>query len=102
MHPYIQTLTTYLKEHPLNYETANAEALFKDLYWYYTENNPSDRSHIRALYKQAAIFFDRLTVKEQDTVLELFGDICTEQEQLAFRGGMRMGIELVLELLEQL
>ena len=97
----IKNLRRYIVEHPLNHATTDTDLLLDDLYWYYAENNPLINERIRSLSNSADCYLTQLTMKDCDALFRIFSDLCTEQERLAFRGGVRIGMQLLLELLEQ-
>lgn len=96
----IQGLKAWLKEHPLQLQTANEERLSVDLYWYYVENNPCYTVEKQRICQQAREQLALLKESEEDAAQELFGDMYTKQEQLAFRCGLHMGMHLAAELME--
>ena len=101
MNQSIEKMKAYFAENPLKNENGNVTSLTEELFWYYMENNPLVNEKIRSLYNQSDSYFAHLSLKEIDAVFDTFSDLCLEQEKLAFQGGIRLGTQLMLELLGQ-
>lgn len=101
MNQIIINLKKFLAEHPLNHATTDTDLLLDDLYWYYAENNPLINERICALSGSAEPYFAQLSMEDSNALFGLFCEQSAEQERLAFRGGVRVGMQLVLELLEE-
>ena len=97
----ITKLKDYLKRYPLQWKNSDTKTIMEELYWSYAESNPPVNEKIRDLYHEIDNCFAHLTIKESDAVFDAFSDICLEQEKLIFQGGVHIGMQLVLELMDK-
>lgn len=89
MNPYIAQLKTYLTENEPNYGGAGAQTIWEMLYWCYTEYNPINTEKIRLKLTQLNGCLSKLTLKENDQVMDLLTDLCLECEHGHFTRGCR-------------
>ncbi len=92
-------LESYCKEHPLR--LTDRETILESLYWLYTESVPSDSKKLRDGYARLRKQLHFLKPKEYDAVFDTVTELCTESEQIAFYAGVRLGTELMIELVEE-
>lgn len=71
------------------------------LYEAYTEEHPIDTEEIRAGFREINQTICKLTIQENDRVFALVCQLCTQQERLAFQEGLRVGVQLFLELTQR-
>lgn len=94
----LDTIKSFLMDNPLRLETVNSNSFLEDLYWHYTESNPpiSDKTKKQTLKIREQI--RHLPVNDADSLYNCFNDLYDEQNLLAFRGGLIIGMRLILEL----
>ena len=97
MNPYRQKLTAYLSENPLRKRSNAQDQLIDDLYFYYMENYPYTSKNTYALWKELDALIAFLPFEDRDALISAVCGLCLEQEKLAFRGGIRIATQLLLE-----
>lgn len=97
MQKYIEALRDYCKQNPLNH--GNAESIMEFLYWHYAEFNPIDNQKIRDSFAKLRRQYPHLSLEEFDPIFTTVSDLCVEHEHLAFLEGLRLGVTLMMELL---
>lgn len=96
MKEYLKFLEEYYKQNPPNY--GDMESVLEVLYWYYAENNPIDNQKIRDSFAKLRSQFPNLSIQGFDPIFTTVSDLCVEHERLAFHEGLRVGVELMMEL----
>lgn len=99
MNPFFERFKDYIRQNPVNYGCINFNSLFEMFYWYYMEMNPNVNDRIWALYGQIEAVCKKLTVTELDELYTITGQLYAEMEMQAFRSGLRVGMQWMLELL---
>lgn len=96
MQKYIEALRDYCKRNPLNH--GDAESVMEFLYWHYAEINPIDNRKIRDSFTKLRQQYPHLSLEKFDPIFTTVGDLCVEHEHLAFLEGLRLGVTLMTEL----
>ena len=99
MEKYITALQDYCKQDPPNH--GDAESVLNLLYQTYTEYNPIDNQKVKANFIALRNHFPELNLKQFDPIFTTVSDLCLGCEQLAFIEGLRLGVTLMMELLEK-
>lgn len=97
MKKYIEALRDYCQQNPLNH--GDAESVMEFLYWHYAEFNPIDNQKIRDSFAKLRRQYPHLSLEEFDPIFTTVSDLCVEHEHLAFLEGLRLGVTLMTELL---
>ncbi len=98
MQKYIEALRDYCKQNPLNH--GDAESVMEFLYWHYAESNPIDNQKIRNSFAKLCQQYPHLSMQEFDPVFNIVSDLCMEHERRAFLEGLRLGVTLMMELVD--
>ena len=98
MNTYMEKLEHYLEENKSDF-LGDMGAVWERLYWVYIEARPTDSTLIRQKYGELDACMEKLTIRENDQVMDLLCDLCTEYEKAAFFAGMQTGIRLLREVL---
>lgn len=99
MNHYLKALQDYCKRNSLNH--GDAESGIEFLYWHYAENNPIDSRKIRDGFASIRQQYPHLSMQEFDPIFTTVSDLCVEHERLAFLKGLRLGMTLMTELVEE-
>lgn len=89
-----EMLKQYVEQNPSKY--GDAESVLDILYWHHTEHGSADNEKIANQFAalRKLVNFPR---KEYDQVFYVVSDLCLEHGRLAFQEGMRVGMELAME-----
>lgn len=96
MQHYIKALRDYCQQNPLNH--GDAESVMEFLYWHYAEINPIDNRKIRDSFAKLRQQYPHLSLEKFDPIFTTVSDLCVEHEHLAFLEGLRLGVTLMTEL----
>ncbi|MDO5151906.1 MAG: hypothetical protein Q4D50_00900 [Eubacteriales bacterium] len=92
----IKALQDYCKQNPLDH--GGAESVMEFLYWNYAENNPIDNQKIQNSFAKLRRQYPHLSLEEFDPIFTTVSGLCEEHERLAFLEGLRLGVTLMTEL----
>lgn len=95
MKDYTQILKRYLEQNPPN--CGDCKFVLDVLYRNYTEHGSPDNEKICNQFAELRKLVN-LPPKEYDPIFYVASDLCLEHGRLAFAEGLRVGIELILEL----
>lgn len=98
MNPYIKILKVYLAERPIRYGYDGVDSLLELLCYCYREKNPIENAVIHYQFKMLNDTLSKLMIRENDRVIDLTVQLCTEFTNRAFSEGLRTGILLSAEL----
>ena len=90
MKKYIETLRTYIEQHPPN--CGDADSVLGMLYECHNENSPYDNE----LYQQ----MNGMPLREMDKIIYPVCKLCRDHEKAGFTEGVRLGVLLAQELTE--
>jgi len=99
MNPYLELFKDYIRENPINYGSDHFDSIFEMFYWHYTEMNPNVSERVWALCRQKEVVCQKLTTAELDELSTITWQIFGETEKIAFRSGLRVGMQCMAELL---
>lgn len=97
----VENVVQYLKEHPANYQ-GQVDTLLELLYQAFTEYNSAETPEFR---KQVDPLDETLrslveTDEEADEYMNIVFGLCTTYERQGYIEGIKVGMRLVLELME--
>ena len=98
MHPYIEILNDYLSENPLASDCSAACSLLERIYCCHQQQRTEDTAQIRELFGQLDAVLKKLSIKEQDRVVDIACDLCGESARSSFCEGLLVGFRLYNEL----
>lgn len=98
MNPYIEALKKYVAEQKPNYGESDMKSLLDFLWYVYTDLNPIDSDTIRKKIAYLKPVMDSLSFENANLVFDTLCDIWAENERLAFREGIHVGVRLREEL----
>lgn len=101
MNEQLKKIREYIAQTPLCCENSPTGKIIDELHWLYTESNPPVNEKVRNLYNRLNNYIADLPLAKNDEIMDIFSDIGLEQERLAFQGGLRYGMQLALELMDQ-
>ena len=97
MNTYMKRLEYYLEENKSDF-LGDFGTVWERLYWAYIESNPTDSDLIRQKYLELDTCIAKLTIRENDQVMDLLSNLCVEHEKAAFFAGLQTGLRLLREL----
>ena len=97
MNTYMKKLEYYLEENKSDF-LGDLGVVWERLYWAYIESNPTDSALIRQKYQELDTCIAKLTIRENDQVMDLQSNLCVEHEKAAFFAGLQTGLRLLREL----
>lgn len=97
MKELLETLKQYILSHPP--DNGDGEGILDMLFWHYVENCPMDNERINAQFAALREMLN-LPPKDYDVVFYAVSDLCLEHGRLAFGEGLKFGIFLMQELIE--
>lgn len=100
MNHYIKMLKEYMERRQIQYGYEGVDSLLGFLFYCYTENNPIENAIIHYQFQKLDDTISKLTVQENDKVIDLTVQLCTEYSKQAFSEGLRIGIQLSAEITE--
>ena len=95
----IQVIKAYLQKNKLNYGCQGLAAMTDMLYECYAQANPLQSEKMELALAELDISIGGLPLQENDRVVDQVSDLCMACEQAAFQAGMRVGLQLILELI---
>ena len=98
MKKYIETLITYIEQHPPN--CGDADSVLGMLYECHNENSPYDNEQIRADFIELYQQMNGMPLREMDKIIYPVCKLCRDHEKAGFTEGVRLGVLLAQELTE--
>lgn len=94
MEKLIEVLRQHIRQNPPDY--GDVDSVLDTLYWHYVEHGSTDSEKI---INQFAVLRKLVNIppEEYDQVFYVVSDLCLEHGRLAFFEGLRVGIELAME-----
>lgn len=87
-----EMLKEYVERNPFDY--GEVESTLDILFWYYVEYSGADSEKIRSRFDSLRNLVN-FSPKEYDQVFDVVSDLCLEHGRLAFREGIRFGVQLM-------
>lgn len=94
-------LKGYLSGNQPNYGQENIHSILEMLWDSYTMYNPIDNEKIRDQIEALRPVMDVLSWEQENELFDVVSDLCGEYERTAFIEGVRTGVRLAVELMEQ-
>lgn len=99
MNQYVTHFKHYLETNPPNYEYEDIHSLLELFGSYYAMCNPVDTDEIKRHFESLEPILKSLSRKRERKLFHTMLDICQKYENAAFQEGVRVGAQLILELL---
>ena len=99
MKKYIETLKTYMEQHPSN--CGDADSVLGMLYGCHNENSPYDNEQIRADFIELYQQMNGMPLREMDKIVYPVCKLCRDHEKAGFVEGIKIGVWLAAELKRQ-
>ena len=100
MKKYIDQLRWYVTANPIQFDNDCDCPALDVLYWHYSETYDMSSDKTAEAYRALDEYFSGVPFKEQNKIFMLVGSLCAEHERIAFLAGLRLGAQLMLELVE--
>lgn len=98
MYEYIQSLSEYIRQHPICFDTETEVPCLEALWWHYAGFYPIHNDKCKQTQAMIREKLSKHYTADTEEMNDLIGSLCCEYEQLAFIAGMRLGIQLIQEL----
>ena len=96
MKTYIETLKTYVEQHPPRF--GDGESVLTMLYECHNENSPYDNEQIRADFNELYQQMNGISLREMDNIIYPVCKLCRDHEKAGFIEGIKVGIQLASEI----
>lgn len=100
MQSYIKDLEKYCKENSIHFDHPCFETLLELLWYFHTQYYPIDNEVINAHFAALDPILKSLSRKRQRKLINSVIKLCTEHQRTAFSEGIRVGVQLLLEVRE--
>ena len=97
MNEYIETLKQYVADNPLNYGDGDARSILDMLFTYYQQCNNTDTDAVKAAFEDLYQRMHGMPLREMDRIVDAVCTLCREHEKAGFVEGMKVGIQLRVE-----
>ncbi len=95
---YLQKLCAYIQANKITFEQDDPQPCLDALWWHYGEyhkvDTPFSMEHFRSLRTQ----LETLPIQDSDRLFSEVACLCAEHERVAFAAGLRLGVQLMLEI----
>lgn len=99
MNKYIKELDKYLDENPPEFGCNQMVSVFGQLYCGYLHSERMDSQQVRKAFRKMGGLLSKLTLEENDAVINTVCDLCTIRHRESFEEGIRVGFHLYRELM---
>ena len=99
MENYFEKLRTYIAENPLDF--GDGESVLRMLYECHNENSPYDNEQTRADFNELYQQMNGMPIREVDRIIYPVCRLCRDHERSGFIEGIKVGIRLREELVEE-
>lgn len=96
MNEYIRILKCHVAENPPNYGN-DAHSILEMLFTYYRECNNTDTDAVKAAFEALYLRMHSMPLREMDRIVDTICTLCREHEKAGFVEGMKVGIQLRVE-----
>ena len=100
MKKYINLLRQYVSENPIRFDDDSEFPALETLYWNYCEGHCMSNDQTKVAMQALDEYFSGLSFDEHNRIFILIGRLCAEHERIAFLAGLRLGAQLMLEIME--
>ena len=98
MNPYIAELKRRLTESPPSF--GDGDSILTMLYEFYSEANRMDDDRIKTDFRELYQAMNGMPLREMDRITDPVCALCRDHERVGFVEGIKIGILLQLELME--
>lgn len=98
MNPYIAELKRRLAENPPSF--GEGDSILTMLYETYCDSNRMDDDRIKTDFRELYQAMNEMPLREMDRITDLVCALCRDHERTGFVEGIKIGILLQLELME--
>lgn len=98
MKKYMKALASYVKEHPIMFDTETGLPCLEALWWHYAGFHPIHSDISKSQQQLIREKLENYKICDVDETMDLITSLCTEYERLAFVAGMKLGIQFMTEL----
>lgn len=100
MDAFVLKMKEYINNYPPNYEYDDINSLLESFGSYYLMCNPVENENIKDRFLSLEPIMKSLSRKRETKLFHTMLDICDEYEKQAFQEGIRVGAQLICELLD--
>jgi hypothetical protein len=98
----VSAVKDYLLRNPVSY-SGDVDSLLEMIYFRYTEYNPVENERVKSCFLG---FLEKLhnllrDEEEENQMIDLVGNACAEYERTAYMEGVKVGIRLMIEVMEE-
>ena len=97
MNEYVEILKRYVAENPSNYGS-DANSILEMLFTYYHECNNTDTDSVKAAFGDLYQRMHGMPLRELDRIVDVICTLCREHEKSGFSEGVKVGIQLSVEI----
>ncbi len=94
-------LRQYVADHPPNYGDGDCHSILDMLYYRYSECNRLDNAEIKAAFSALYRQMHGMSIREMDRIIDVVCTLCREHEKAGFTEGVKTGIQLIYEIIEE-
>ena len=98
MNEYVVILKRHVAENPPNYGS-DAQSILEMLYSYYHECNNTETDAVKAAFEDLYQRMHGMPLREMDRIVDAVCILCREHEKAGFVEGVRLGVQLGLEII---
>ena len=98
MENYITALNNYIAESKSVPKCSNVCNLLDILFCCYRQHNGPDTAAVRQCFRDLDTVLEVLPLEQQDQVIDITCELCTQYQKEAFREGLCVGFRLYKEL----
>ena len=96
MNEYVEILKRHVEENPLNYGN-DSHSILEMLFTYYHECNNTDTDAVKAAFEDLYQRMHGMPLREMGRIVDAVCTLCREHEKAGFVEGMKVGIQLRVE-----
>lgn len=94
---HIQDIYNYLDEHPIYAYNGSVTSMLGMIHDAYTMYNEIDSEEVKCRIRQIVEILGPLPAEKEDALFAVVCQLCAEHERLAFSHGIRLGMDLMME-----
>lgn len=99
MKEYISVLKKYLSNNSMKLTKCRMEKVLDMLYCCYAQRTGNDNEPVRQSFAEINEILDNLSLHQQDAVIDITCDLCSNYQQAGFKDGLVIGFRLFQEIL---
>ena len=98
MQQYIEVLEKYFTRELPEFSHCEMKTLLGRLYCCYSQDKKGDSQRVKAGFEKQEVLLRKLSVQEQEQLVDITCDLCSDYQQEAFEQGLLTGFRLFAEL----